>query len=104
MQVTDQLEEKVTLAVLRADLQHLTFLVQSGFVDVKADQVAMNVQLKILNGSNRENRDALIRDDQRIGNLEKFRDAVIKYALMALAGGVGIGAVAFGLCKAAGWW
>ena len=97
-------EERVTLAVLRADLRHVIEILTSGFIDVKADQAAMNVQLKLLNGSARENRDAIIRHEAQIGSLERFKDILVKCALSGIGAGVGLGAVLFGMGKAAGWW
>ena len=104
---TDE-NSRVTNAVLRNELKHLGEMLQDNCRRIREEQRETNTQLKALNGSVRDNREMLIGHGQRLEVLERWRDGLVKsmvqWVTVGLSVGGGIGVVAFGIGKAAGWW
>jgi hypothetical protein len=99
---------RVTNAVLRNDLHHLTELVKRNFDQLQAEQVQIVAELKVVTGLVYENRETLAKQNSRLEHLERWKDGLIKSAVewvaKGLAVGAGGGAVLYGIGKAAGWW
>jgi len=99
---------RVTNAVLRNDLKHLADLLEDNCRRIREEQRETTSQLKVLNGSVRQNRETLIGHSQRLDVLERWKDGLVKnviqWVTIGLSIGGGIGVVLFGAGKAAGWW
>ena len=108
MATIDNQNQRVTNAVLRNDLQHLTELVKRNFEQLRAEQVQIVAELKVVTGLVYENRETLANQNTRLEQLERWKDGLIKnvveWLAKGLAIGLGIGVVLVGVGKGLGWW